>query len=103
MKNPLSKKEDSMMRIDRQALRFAGKVFPLRNIAYLEKIEVKRKTGIGKVFFLTILVAIGVALAFYVEAETFVAVGLAFIVAVYVAWITYLVLRRKNFVLALQT
>ena len=103
----MRKSKDSIIRIDGQVLTFAGKVFPLRNIAYFEKFEVKRKTGIGKVFFLTVLVlvAIGVASASSdgdAGAGPFVT-GLAFLAAVYLAWIIYLIRRRKRYDLLLQT
>jgi hypothetical protein len=43
----MAKKEDYILRIDSRALRFAGKVIPLRSIAYFEKLRQKRRGSIG--------------------------------------------------------
>ena len=59
----MRRSKDSTIRVDGQVLTFAGKVFPLRNIAYLEKSEVKRKKGFRIILLVTALVLISVGLA----------------------------------------
>ncbi len=67
----MRKSKGSIIRVDGQTLSFAGKVFPLRNIAYFEKFEVMRKKGIGKVLFFTILVLVAAGLVSFATMKGF--------------------------------
>lgn len=103
----MRKKRYSELRVDRQILSYDGKVFPLRNIAYFEKSKLKRKTGIGKILLLTVLVLAAVVVASaandYGIMSPFITPGVLFLGIVYLVWITYLIRRRDRYALVLQT
>ncbi len=90
----MAKDKDTIIELDSQTLSYSGKVFPLRNIAYFEKHKVKRKSGVGWILTLTILVVVGTVLGAGSSDEdpaSFLAVGAASLSGIYVTWIVYLI------------
>ena len=83
-------------------------MFPLRNIAYFEKYEIKKKSGVGKVLLTTVLSLVApvvVTVVTRIDEAGLPIPGLMLLAlgAFYILWIVYLVRRRKEYALVLQT
>jgi hypothetical protein len=102
----MKKREDDEIVVDNHTLRYIGKVIPIRNIAYFEKFKVKKKKGITKILFITIIVGILAAIGVSLEprsSDEFIAAALSFLGIVYLIWSVSLVFKRRKFALVLQT
>lgn len=100
---------ESVIRVDGQTLRYGGKVFPLRNIAYFEISKEKWNTGIRKSLLSTLIILVVTVLlasALSVEngsAGAPILVGALVISGSCIFWFINWLKRRKNFFLVLQT
>lgn len=99
----MAKKQDHILEIDNHALRFAGKVIPLRSIAYFEKVRTRRRGGVLRRLFISVLIvaAIFAGVALSGAGASVLVLG---VLAVLVLWnIVGLFFRKEAFALVVQT
>ncbi|MFQ5566290.1 MAG: DUF6232 family protein [Paracoccaceae bacterium] len=102
----MAKRDESLLIVDSNTLKYAGKVIPLRNIAYFEKYKIKKPSRFWSTLF--VIIVIGVISVVLAENnprddDEIIAAGVALILAVFLIWLIYLALRRASFALMLQT
>ena len=102
------KSKESTFRGDGQTLNYDEEVLPLRNIAYFKKWEAKGKSGVGKVLLTTVLVLAASVVAtvvtrIHVARLPILGLMLLALGGFYIFWIVYLVRRRNEYALVLQT
>lgn len=103
----MGRRDKDILRVENRTLNYAGKTIPLRNIAYFEKYRVKKDSKFGAVLLVTILViGFTVGIGFVSRRgppPDLVALAAAILAAVYVWWILYLIFRRREYAMSLQT
>jgi hypothetical protein len=108
----MARQENYLLTIDSHALRFAGKVIPLRSIAYFEKLRKRRRGSVRGLVIPLLLagVAAGVAIAVQENSSgserdmlTLVALAAGAVFAIMALRGFFRLLRRDHFALMVQT
>jgi len=100
-------REFKVLSVESRTLRYAGKIIPLRNIAYLEKFEIKKDRAVGAVVFVTLAVIALVVLVGVTNRRgpppELIFGAVVFLAIVYGVWLLHLLFRRREYALGLQT